>query len=207
MIFKSIFCKQYTVWILIFLVGNNLRTAFGNNCISNQPNVTYYYDGNNENAEFDLPSCSFLFKLEILLYLGGSGQIKFNTQEIFGNIKIYAQTSDPTYQLTFPYLTSVNGTLNFMDDASSAMMNAPVFSCWGSPDGSLDTVVNSNGIATYPSDLYLGSLTGLTIEGTLKLDVNKSMEFNSNSMNLFSSGRPSSYEPVCRFFVSKCGNN
>ena len=61
--FKSIFCKQYTVWILIFLVGNNLRTAFGNNCISNQPNVTYYYDGNNENAEFDLLRLVVLFKL------------------------------------------------------------------------------------------------------------------------------------------------
>ncbi len=176
---RTLICFQ----LLTLFVGLVLPGVYGINCVTNLPNVTYNSAGNNQDAEFDLPSCAAIKAPEILLYLGGSGDITFSAVAIVGNIKVYAQTSNPTYQLLFPNLQSLNGTLNFIEDASGATISAPKLSCWQSPDGKLQTVVN-NGDDMYPTTLKLGENTGLTIQGTLVLGTTTPMYFNPSFVNL-----------------------
>ncbi len=172
------------MWLLISIAALYLSGSLAqSNCVSDET-LSYSSNGDNSDAEFYLPSCGAIEAPVIALYLEGSGTITFSAEAIEGNIMVYASASNPTYTLSFPNLQTLNGTLNFVDDASGATMDAPEFTCWQSPDGELDTVVTPNSDDTFPDTMTFGTHHGLTIQGSLSLGSTTPMYFNPSFINL-----------------------
>lgn len=172
------------MWLLLSIAALYLSGALAlSSCVSDET-LSYSSNGDNSSAEFDLPSCGAIAAPVIALYLEGSGTITFIAEAIEGNIMVYASDSSPAYTLSFPNLQTLNGTLDFVDDASGATMDAPEFTCWQSPNGKLDTIVTPNSDDTFPDTMTLGTHYGLTIQGSLSLGSTTPLYFNPSFINL-----------------------